>query len=84
MNNATETTATRLALKPGLIEKAQERAGIRSDAAFARLMNVDQAEADRLRRGGEISIRGVVGLASAFGLSLRDVVTSEVPKAAAA
>lgn len=84
MNNASGAPATRVTIKPGLIEKLQERSGIRNEAAFARLLNADQAEVMRLRQGGEVSIRGVVGIASAFGMSLRDVVTAEVPKAAAA
>lgn len=76
MNNATETQTTRSVVAPGLLEQAQERSGIRSESAFARLIGVDVAEASRLRAGGELTIRGLVGISDAFGTPLSAIVAS--------
>ncbi|MDR6867867.1 hypothetical protein J2Y69_002475 [Microbacterium resistens] len=79
MNNATEMKAT-----PGLLKRVQEQAGIQSDPAFARLLNVSPVELEGMRRGDEVSIRGLVGIAAAFGTPLREIVTMVGSKGIAA
>lgn len=82
MNNAAETATTRIA--PGLIERAQQRAGVVSDQAFARLINVSGSELVDMRQGGAASIRGMVGIAAAFGTPLSEIVAQRRTEAAAA
>lgn len=82
MTNATETKTTRIA--SGLIERAQQRAGVVSDEAFARLINVSNSELDSMRQGGAASIRGMVGLAVAFGTPLSEIVARRNAEAVAA
>jgi len=84
MNNATETRATRHSVAPGLLRRAQEQAGIASDNSFARLLNVDAAELAQMRDGGELTIRGLVGIAEAFGTPLQEIVASRPERAVAA
>ena len=83
MGNETEKQTTRFAVAEGLLDSMQRGAGIASDAAFARLINVDTAELERMRDGGAVSVRGLVGIAQAFGLPLREVVPQPQPLATA-
>ncbi|WP_417556111.1 hypothetical protein [Microbacterium sp.] len=82
MNNANETQTTRIAA--GLIDKAQRRAGVINDDAFARMLNVDADELADMRRGGVASIREMVGVAAAFGTPLREIVAQRRAEAVAA
>lgn len=60
-------------LRPGLIDRLKEQAGIKSDDAFARLIGVSRASLARYKAGEEVSMRAVVGISAAFGLGLGEV-----------
>ncbi len=61
-------------IRPGLLDRLKENSGIRSDDAFARTIGISRATLGRLKAGEEPNLRTVIGIASAFGLALGEVV----------
>ncbi|MFE2772250.1 helix-turn-helix domain-containing protein [Microbacterium resistens] len=76
MNDATDaaTIHTIAVFRDGLLDRLKVQAGIKSDDAFARLIGVSRATLARYKAGDEVSMRAAVGVASAFGLGLGEVV----------
>lgn len=66
--------ATAIKIRPGLLDRLKDTAGIRSDDAFARLIGISRATLASLKEGNEPSLRTVVGIAQAFGLAMGEVV----------
>ncbi|MBW9093150.1 helix-turn-helix domain-containing protein [Microbacterium jejuense] len=64
-------------IRPNLLERLKDNAGIRTDDAFARTIGISRATLDRLRMGGEPNLRTVIQIAQTFGLGLGEVVVSE-------
>lgn len=64
-------------IRPGLLDRLKDNAGIRSDEAFARLIGISRATLVRLKEGDEPSLRTVIGIAHAFGLAMGEVVVVE-------
>lgn len=65
---------TAIKIRPGLLDRLKDTAGIRSDEAFARLIGISRATLVDLKKGNEPSLRTVVGIAQAFGLAMGEVV----------
>lgn len=61
-------------IRPNLLERLKENAGIRTDEAFARTIGISRATLNRLRDGEEPNLRTVVAIAQTFGLALGEVV----------
>ncbi|WP_256335286.1 helix-turn-helix transcriptional regulator [Microbacterium sp. 77mftsu3.1] len=61
-------------IRPGLIDRLRLQSGVKSDEAFARLIGVSRPTLQRLRAGEEPTLRSVIGIATAFGLGLGEVV----------
>lgn len=61
-------------VRPGLLDRLKETSGIRSDDAFARTIGISRATLDNAKKGGEPSLRTVLGIAQAFGLAMGEVV----------
>lgn len=61
-------------IRPGLLDRLKDTAGIRSDDAFARLIGISRATLADLKKGNEPSLRSVIGIAQAFGLAMGEVV----------
>ena len=67
-------------IKPGIISRLRETRGIRSDDAFARLMQTDRSTLRRIDNGAQPSGSFMAGFCDAFGLGLGeafDVVAAE-------
>lgn len=65
---------TAIKIRPGLLDRLKDTAGIRSDDAFARLIGISRATLADLKKGNEPSLRTVIGIAQAFGLAMGEVV----------
>lgn len=65
-------------VRPGLLNRLKENAGINSDEAFARLIGSSRATLDEVRKGNrEPSMAFAIGVCKAFGLGLGEVVVWE-------
>ncbi|KTR95379.1 hypothetical protein NS220_06160 [Microbacterium testaceum] len=77
MNRTDEQSASQpptIKVRPGLLDRLKETSGIRSDDAFARAIGISRATLDNAKKGGEPSLRTVLGIAHAFGLAMGEVV----------
>lgn len=75
MENPSGSQAIQTAMiRPGLIDRLRLQSGVKSDEAFARLIGVSRPTLQRLRAGEEPTLRSVIGIATAFGLGLGEVV----------
>lgn len=70
------TTQQQVRIRPNLLERLKDNAGIRTDDAFARAIGISRATLDRLRAGGEPNLRTVIAIAQTFGLALGEVVVT--------
>lgn len=73
-------------IKPGIIERLRETRGIKSEEAFARLVETDRSTLRRIASGAQPSGAFMAGFCDAFGLGLGeafDVVTENVVAQAA-
>ena len=61
-------------VRPGLLDRLKDTAGIRSDDAFARLIGISRATLVSIKEGKEPSLRSVVNIANAFGLAVGEVI----------
>ena len=68
-----ETTGTTVRIRPELLDRLKQNAGIRSDDAFARTIGITRATLARLKAGEEPSLRTVLGIMGAFGLAFGEV-----------
>lgn len=76
----TEPLGTTVRIRPGLLTRLKQNAGIRSDEAFARTIGITRATLARLNGGEEPSLRTILGIMQAFGLAFGEV-TEVVPVA---
>lgn len=74
----TEPLGTTVRIRPELLDRLKQNAGIRSDDAFARTIGITRATLARLKAGEEPSLRTVLGIMQAFGLAFGEV-TEPVP-----
>lgn len=77
----TEPLGTTVRIRPELLDRLKQNAGIRSDDAFARTIGITRATLARMKAGEEPSLRTVLGIMQAFGLSFGEV-TEPVPASA--
>ena len=66
-------------IREGLLDRLKQQSGIKSDDAFARLIGTSRATLARYKAGEEVSMRVAVGVATAFGLGLGEVVEMRMP-----
>lgn len=69
----TEPLGTTVRIRPELLDRLKQNAGIRSDDAFARTIGITRATLARLKAGDEPSLRSVLGIMQAFGLAFGEV-----------
>jgi len=77
MNRTDEQAVTQpqtIRVRPGLLDRLKDTAGIRSDDAFARLIGISRATLVSIKEGKEPSLRSVVNIANAFGLAVGEVI----------
>ncbi|MDQ1174212.1 putative transcriptional regulator [Microbacterium testaceum] len=77
MNRTNEQAATQpptIRVRPGLLKRLKDSAGIRNDEAFARLIGISRATLTSINEGNEPSLRSVVNIANAFGLAVGEVI----------
>lgn len=86
MNNANDATTIQpvAVIRDGLLDRLKTQSGIKSDDAFARLIGTSRASLNRYKAGEEVSMRAAVGIATAFGLGLGEVVEMRMPDEALA
>lgn len=88
MNRTDEQAVTQpqtIRVRPGLLDRLKDTAGIRSDDAFARLIGISRATLISIKEGKEPSLRSVVNIANAFGLAVGEVIViAEATEAAEA
>lgn len=69
----TEPLGTTVRIRPELLDRLKQNAGIRSDDAFARTIGITRATLARMKAGEEPSLRTVLGIMQAFGLAFGEV-----------
>lgn len=69
-------------IRPGLLDRLKAQSGIKSEEAFARLVGTTRQTIARLKNGEEPSLRVSVGIATAFGLGIGEVIEM-IPQAEA-
>lgn len=77
MNRTDEQAVTQpqtIRVRPGLLDRLKDTAGIRNDEAFARLIGISRATLTSIKEGKEPSLRSVVNIANAFGLAVGEVI----------
>lgn len=70
------SSQTQIRIRPNLLERLKDNAGIRTDDAFARAIGISRATLNRLRAGDEPNLRTVIAIAQTFGLALGEVVVT--------
>ena len=73
-----------IALKSGILDRAQRMSGLATDRAFAGALGVTEEELAAVRAGGSPSTAFLAGLADAFGLTLGEMATVTFTEGAAA
>nr|DAS61472.1 MAG TPA: SOS-response transcriptional repressor [Caudoviricetes sp.] len=74
----------KIRIRPGLLERLKRISGITSDETFARAIGTSRATLVEIRAGRRVpSMPFAVGVASAFGLGLSEVVVWESEESAA-
>lgn len=70
-------------IRPGLLDRLKAQAGIKSDDAFARLVDTSRATLVNLKNGDQPSLKTTVRIAQAFGLGIGEVIEMIPPAEAA-